>query len=404
MDRAEADRIDNRAVIVKNNIIQTRPKRFATNGSNKIELVKRPLKSMRISRSRYERPPRSNFLFIQMMYDVLHMTLIFLARLRPGSFMFDVADMNMVKLEKTLDWCIAEPDEQDPIVDRPLSWIFFIPLLAALKALRFYMSAISFVMGKGLITARDMKHTIMEVRGYMRSIKIFSIKDKRAKDQEREAERRRFFIWRLIYNLRDMVFMTKPVAIRAPGNNHGSINGDGNTEIKNRNVRKRTLDDDNANDDANEDAEDNSEDTAEDSTNNMTVTEMLDKYANLNENDDPDYEPEENQTSSEDSTSGEGTDEMDENDEAEGVQNQFTVDMRNGVAVTNGYHNSTNGNNDVESNKNGVEDQAPERSPPYPDSNPESNSHSHDGKQEDTKQQTSIIPPMITPDQHFPPL
>jgi Domain of unknown function (DUF4820) len=80
----------------------------------------------------------------------------------------------MVKLEKTLDFCVPQVLSATDIAehhrktltktDRPMTWFFFIPALIWLRIFRFWLSAMSIVMGMGEVTAKQM----------VRIIKVFS--------------------------------------------------------------------------------------------------------------------------------------------------------------------------------------------------------------------------------------
>lgn len=50
--------------------------------------------------------PQSMFLPLQVMYNIMHLTLIAIANFRFGQFMFNVVDYYVNKFEKTLDWCV----------------------------------------------------------------------------------------------------------------------------------------------------------------------------------------------------------------------------------------------------------------------------------------------------------
>jgi hypothetical protein len=85
--------------------------------------------------------------------------LIFFARLVPGQWLFSIFDYYMNKIEKTLDYCVPAAvniDYNHFEADRPMNWIFFIPALIILRILRFHLSVISIMLGKGEVTSHDM--------------------------------------------------------------------------------------------------------------------------------------------------------------------------------------------------------------------------------------------------------
>jgi hypothetical protein len=108
---------------------------------------------------------------MQLFYNALHITFVYLSKFVFGQFVITVLDYYMVKLEKTLDFCVPQDMSAAAIaenhiktlsaVDRPLTWIFFIPALIMLRMIRFWLSAASIVMGRGEVTARQMVKQIL---------------------------------------------------------------------------------------------------------------------------------------------------------------------------------------------------------------------------------------------------
>lgn len=72
----------------------------------------------------------------------------------------------MVKLEKTLDFCVPKHSSMEAVMedhdknltetDRPMNWLLFIPALIGLRFFRFWLSAASILIGRGEVTARQM--------------------------------------------------------------------------------------------------------------------------------------------------------------------------------------------------------------------------------------------------------
>lgn len=113
--------------------------------------------------------PQSQFYFIQLFYNLLHLYFSFLSRFVFGQFLISLLDYNMIKLEKTLDFCvprvprnmsssdIAENHRKTLTeTDRPMNWLFFIPALIWLRVFRFWLSAASILLGYGEVTAMHM--------------------------------------------------------------------------------------------------------------------------------------------------------------------------------------------------------------------------------------------------------
>lgn len=110
--------------------------------------------------------PQSKFFPLQLFYNMVHLTFICLSKLVHGQFLITVFDYYMLKLEMTIDYCVPRDWKENEVpgtplhaigdVNRPLTWILFIPALIWLRIFRFWLSAFSIVMGKGEVTAKQM--------------------------------------------------------------------------------------------------------------------------------------------------------------------------------------------------------------------------------------------------------
>ena len=106
--------------------------------------------------------PQSKFFPIQMFYNLVHFTFSFLSKFVAGQFLITVFDYYVLKIEKTLDFCVPQENSGNgspkSLIDneRPMPWIFFIPVLIFLRVLRFYLSVFSIIIGRGEVTAKQM--------------------------------------------------------------------------------------------------------------------------------------------------------------------------------------------------------------------------------------------------------
>ena len=99
-----------------------------------------------------------------MFYNFVHFTFSFLSKFVAGQFLITVFDYYVLKIEKTLDYCVPQENSQAGNgslkslndSDRPMPWIFFIPALIILRVLRFWFSVYSIIIGQGEVTAKQM--------------------------------------------------------------------------------------------------------------------------------------------------------------------------------------------------------------------------------------------------------
>lgn len=147
-----------------------------------------------------------------------------MSKFRLGQTMISILDYYMIKIENTLDFCV--PDSQEfaaqkviekhkrtlPIKDRPMSWLLFIPALIFLRMLRFIFSVWSIILGKGEVTAQQMQSKVIQFRRYYRSIRHYGVTMRWTEEDLKIMERRKqWLMWRIYYQLYEMIFMTKPL-------------------------------------------------------------------------------------------------------------------------------------------------------------------------------------------------
>lgn len=174
--------------------------------------------------------PQTQLQFVQMLINLHHLSLIFLSKFVLGQHLITIFDFYMIKLEKTLDFCVPRDQlPQDMAADRPLIWIVFIPALIVLRMLRFWLSVVCIIAGKGEVTARHMvggespadwhlayhfhsqQMRIVGFRRYYRSVRHYAVErytEDHLKLKEERCKSHRF--WRICYNLYERIVMTKP--------------------------------------------------------------------------------------------------------------------------------------------------------------------------------------------------
>lgn len=116
--------------------------------------------------------PQSKFFPLQLFYNLMHLTFVCLSKFVHGQHLITFFDYYMYKLELTIDYCVPRGwrDNEVPATplraladaDRPLTWVLFIPTLIWLRVVRFWLSALSIVMGKGEVTAKHMVRKIFK--------------------------------------------------------------------------------------------------------------------------------------------------------------------------------------------------------------------------------------------------
>jgi Domain of unknown function (DUF4820) len=93
--------------------------------------------------------------------NAVHFTLIFVSQFVLGQFSLEKFDNFMIKLEKSLEFCVPiglneTENFNRKNLERPFSWVIFIPLIVLFRFLRFGLSAVTVALGKGLVSAKDM--------------------------------------------------------------------------------------------------------------------------------------------------------------------------------------------------------------------------------------------------------
>lgn len=168
----------------------------------------------------------------------MHFSLKLLSKLVIGQFIITVFDFFVLKLQKILEFCVPqdskEVDGSSQVAeknDRPIGWLIFIPFLIALRTLRFWLSVVGVIIGRGEVTAKEMvgssgqvtfeaisdlfflaqETAVINFRSYYRSVAHYGILSyTKAGLEVRNSRCEKFAFWRAIYQVYEAVVMTKP--------------------------------------------------------------------------------------------------------------------------------------------------------------------------------------------------
>ncbi|XP_061395862.1 uncharacterized protein LOC133331487 [Musca vetustissima] len=205
-----------------------------------------------------------------------------------GQAILERGDRVLKVLEETSKWSLPQ-DDNDAKLERPLPWIFFLPLIVWLRVIRMWLSFGCIMLGGSPMTAEKMVYNIQIKRRRLRAIRVPALRAARRLESDSSA---------MTMSGKNQTFIGKirslfGSAVCKPGQRHDAPQrrafGTGNIskvteEMSGERSVKRPRDDDNAD-------------------LNMTVDQMLEKYANEDSEDDSDYVPNEEEDSSSSSSS-----------------------------------------------------------------------------------------------------
>ncbi|KAM7341979.1 jabba isoform 2-T4 [Cochliomyia hominivorax] len=202
---------------------------------------------------------------------------------RLGQMIIEKTDRVMKVAEDTAKWSL--PQDDDIQLERPLPWIFFLTFIVLLRVLRIWLSVASYIVGAQPVTPYTMVYYIQTKRRRLRAIKVQGLKAIRNRETEST----------LMYSSnKNMSFMGKlrklfSSAICKPGQQREVPTRmiycqDNKATNKTERPKKRPRDEDQADQ-------------------NLTLDEMLDKYANEDSDNDSDYIPKEDEEDDDSSTS-----------------------------------------------------------------------------------------------------
>ncbi|XP_073813070.1 jabba [Musca autumnalis] len=209
-----------------------------------------------------------------------------------GQTILERCDRVLKVLEDTSKWSLPQNDN-DPKLERPLPWIFFIPLIVWLRIIRLWLSFACIMVGGSPMTAERMVYNIQVKRRRLRAIRVPALRATRRLEADSGA---------MAVSGKNQTFIGKirslfGSAVCKPGQRHDAQSrrafGTGNIskvteEMSGERSVKRPRDDDNA-------------------ELNMTFDQLLEKYVNEDSEEDSDYVPNEDEESSSESISSDGS-------------------------------------------------------------------------------------------------
>ncbi|XP_001987734.2 uncharacterized protein LOC6559380 isoform X2 [Drosophila grimshawi] len=197
------------------------------------------------------------------------------ASTRLGQLVIERVDRGLKLIEDTTKWSLPQDKNSSAVVlERPLPWAPFLLLIILLRLVRIWLSVGALMIGDGPVAPTDMIYFIQTRRHKLRAIRVHGLRVMRNRQQEMSPGKsftQKLSLW---FNR----------AICRPGvqrensgrafNMHSS-----DQQPANQSVTKRSLEDESNEDD------------------NLTIDEMLAKYANQNSEDDSDFVPSEEKDS-----------------------------------------------------------------------------------------------------------
>uniref|UniRef100_A0A1I8QAM9 Uncharacterized protein n=1 Tax=Stomoxys calcitrans TaxID=35570 RepID=A0A1I8QAM9_STOCA len=228
------------------------------------------------------------------------------AQTRMGQMALEGCDRVLKVLEETAKWGVPQ-DENDTKLERPLPWLFFIPLIVWIRVIRFWLTIGSLMVGGPPITPQNMVYNIQVKRRRLRAIRVPALRAARRLETQSTRKSETTMTGKN-KSLTGKISSLFGSAVCKPGqscdsparrafekDNISKVPDDNSTE---RTAGKRPRDDENRD-------------------LNMTVEQMLDKYANEDSDDDSDYVPNDKDDESDDTSSLSSSDSISSTEQAE---------------------------------------------------------------------------------------
>ncbi|XP_023178136.2 uncharacterized protein LOC111604305 isoform X3 [Drosophila hydei] len=199
------------------------------------------------------------------------------ASTRLGQFVIERADRGLKLIEDTTKWSLPQDkNSSSAVLERPLPWAPFLMLIVALRLVRIWLSLGALVIGNGPVSPSDMIYFIQTRRRKLRAIRVHGLRAMRNRQQE-SSSRTNSSSYTQKLNQWFSRAICQPGVQRA---NSGRVFNIGAMAAKQQqsnppkeNVAKRPRDDD------------------MNADHNLTIEQMLSKYANENSEDDSDFVP-----------------------------------------------------------------------------------------------------------------
>ncbi|XP_017961765.1 flocculation protein FLO11 isoform X2 [Drosophila navojoa] len=224
------------------------------------------------------------------------------ASTRLGQFVIERADRGLKLIEDTTKWSLPQDkNSSSAVLERPLPWGPFLLLIIVLRLVRIWLSVGALMIGNGPVTPTDMIYFIQTRRRKLRAIRVHGLRTMRNRQQESSSRTNS-------NSYADKLSQWVSRAICRPGvqrantgrlfNSRAMATNTQQSTQKNESVAKRPRDDD-----LNPD-------------HNLTIDEMLSKYANENSEDDSDFVP---NAEDENTTSGTSSESESESNSSEQI-------------------------------------------------------------------------------------
>ncbi|XP_023033068.1 RNA polymerase II degradation factor 1 isoform X2 [Drosophila willistoni] len=238
------------------------------------------------------------------------------ASTRLGQFVIARGDRALRMIEITAKWSLPQEKNAAPL-ERPLPWMAFLMLIILLRVTRMWLSMGALMIGNGPVSPTDMIYFIQTRRRKLRAIRLHGLKVMRQREQELQYGAGKGLTYKISQWLSRAI--CRPGVQRANSGRLFTVN----SNSLEQNVSKRPRE----------------EESQTEADHNLTIDEMLAKYANVNSEDDSDFVPNAAGESSDDS-SEESSDNSKSNPSSSSSEEETDVvdDMKAKPLAMNGVH------------------------------------------------------------------
>ncbi|XP_015039312.2 uncharacterized protein Jabba isoform X5 [Drosophila pseudoobscura] len=244
------------------------------------------------------------------------------ASTRLGQFIIERGDRALRMIEDTAKWSLPQEKSADPL-QRPLPWGPFLFLIIMLRLTRMWLSLGALMIGNSPISPSDLVYFIQTRRRKLRAIRVHGLKVMRQRQQEVSYGSGKGLTHKLTQWFSRA--MCRPGVQKANSGRLFQVRNMEQTTQTSPAVMKRPREDET--------------NTDPDADHNLTIDQMLAKYALENSEDDSDFvpNPDEEEESSDGTSSESNTSEEISSDEANDIADQATRKPP-ALVVENGVH------------------------------------------------------------------
>lgn len=224
-------------------------------------------------------------------YDTVREQAERFASTRLGQFVIARGDRALRMIENTAKWSLPQEKNDIPL-ERPLPWMAFLMLIIVLRLTRIWLSMGALMIGNGPVSPTDLIYFIQTRRRKLRAIRLHGLKVMRQREQEMSYRSGKGLTYKLSQWLSRAI--CRPGVHRANSGRRFTLNSSLDQTNSSNQVSKRPREDE----------------SRTETDHNLTIDEMLSKYANVNSEDDSDFVP---------NTAGESSDDSSEDSENSNV-------------------------------------------------------------------------------------